>query len=224
MRAKVVLLIASTIWTILRPAKCSQISSDGFVVWNRTVQVITSRLRYDAPDHWLAPHERLKRLLRSSGVPTSGFGRGNLAWRAFDYISFCLSAGRAPSWVMRCGDVVVAKNRSAHVVGHSGAHRLAAAAVNWLQDIFPGCRCTQRRFCAWAMERIWSTGQIFTRRFIRWRPSECGARPADRGTRRSLRRCVGANSHYSRLGGRPAVSANSATPQPTSPPLAADSS
>ena len=56
------------------------------------VQVITSRLRYDDVAASLAPHEVIDGV-EVHRVWTSRFGRGNLAGRALDYLSFYVAAG-----------------------------------------------------------------------------------------------------------------------------------
>jgi glycosyltransferase involved in cell wall biosynthesis len=72
-------------------------------------------------------------------VPTSGFGRANLTWRAIDYITFCLSAAWVLFWRLHPGDVVVAKTDPPmlSVMVAPIAWLRGARLINWLQDIFP---------------------------------------------------------------------------------------
>jgi colanic acid biosynthesis glycosyl transferase WcaI len=102
------------------------------------VQVITSRLRYDAPDQRLAPRETLEGV-EIARVATSGFGRGNLVGRAFDYLTFYLSAACVLLRRLRPGDVVVAKTDPPmlSLIAAPVAWMRGARLINWLQDIFP---------------------------------------------------------------------------------------
>lgn len=102
------------------------------------VTVITSRQHYDDASVALAPlgSERGVQIVR---VWSTRFGRGGMAGRALDYLSFYLSALWALLMVTRAGDVVISKT-DPPVVGVLAAmvarirriHR-----VNWLQDVFP---------------------------------------------------------------------------------------
>ena len=57
----------------------------------QTVKVIASRQLYDKNDQSLAPEETVKSVIVKR-VWTSKFGRQNLFGRAFDYLTFYLSA------------------------------------------------------------------------------------------------------------------------------------
>ena len=102
------------------------------------VQVITSRLRYDDAAASLAPHEVIDGV-EVHRVWTSRFGRGNLAGRALDYLSFYVAAGAKLFGLVRSGDVVVAKTDPPLVSVVAGwvARLRGARLVNWLQDLHP---------------------------------------------------------------------------------------
>jgi glycosyltransferase involved in cell wall biosynthesis len=102
------------------------------------VQVITSRLRYDDVAASLAPHEVIDGV-EVHRVWTSRFGRGNLAGRALDYLSFCVAAGAKLFRLVRSGNVVVAKTDPPLVSVVAGwvARMRGARLVNWLQDLHP---------------------------------------------------------------------------------------
>ena len=102
------------------------------------VQVITSRLRYDDAAASLAPHEQIDGV-EVHRVWTSRFGRGNLAGRALDYLSFYVAAGAKLFGLVRSGDVVVAKTDPPLVSVVAGwvARLRGARLVNWLQDLHP---------------------------------------------------------------------------------------
>jgi glycosyltransferase involved in cell wall biosynthesis len=102
------------------------------------VQVITSRLRYDDVAASLAPHEVIDGV-EVHRVWTSRFGRGNLAGRALDYLSFYVAAGAKLFGLVRSGNVVVAKTDPplVSVVAGGVARMRGARLVNWLQDLHP---------------------------------------------------------------------------------------
>ena len=102
------------------------------------VQVITSRLRYDDVAASLAPHEVIDGV-EVHRVWTSRFGRGNLAGRALDYLSFYVAAGAKLFGLVRSGNVVVAKTDPplVSVVAGGVARMRGARLVNWLQDLYP---------------------------------------------------------------------------------------
>jgi len=102
------------------------------------VQVITSRLRYDDAAASLAPREVID-AVAVHRVRTSRFGRGNLAGRALDYLSFYFTAGAKLFGLARSGDVVVAKTDPPLVSVVAGwvARMRGARLVNWLQDLHP---------------------------------------------------------------------------------------
>lgn len=72
------------------------------------VRVVTSRMRYDDPAAALAPRESVEGV-QVRRVRTTAFGRGNLAGRALDYLSFYPAAFLAVLKEARRGDIVVAK-------------------------------------------------------------------------------------------------------------------
>lgn len=104
----------------------------------RDVTVITSRLRYDAPDARLSTREEVDGV-KVHRVWTSRFGRRSLAGRALDYLTFYPSAALALLRLSRQGDIVVAKTDPPmlSLMVAPLARVRGAALVNWLQDIFP---------------------------------------------------------------------------------------
>ena len=102
------------------------------------VRVITSRQLYDGAGKLLAPHETIG-TVNIERVRTTCFGRHNLIGRAFDYISFCLSAGWALARHVHRGDVVIAMTDPPMLsVALAPITRWRGARlVNWLQDLFP---------------------------------------------------------------------------------------
>lgn len=119
----------------------SQMLSDiafGLQGAGRTVSVITSRQRYDAPEEQLAARET------TAGIDihriwTSRFGRHNLVGRAVDYVTFYFSCAVALMRLVRRGDVIVAKTDPPmlSVIAAPIARFKRARLVNWLQDVFP---------------------------------------------------------------------------------------
>ncbi len=104
----------------------------------REVYVIASRQRYDFPDAWLAPREKV-RGVEVHRVRTTRFGRANLVGRALDYLTFYLSAAWVAFRLVRHGDVVVAKTDPPLIslVAMIVSKLRGAYLVNWLQDVFP---------------------------------------------------------------------------------------
>ena len=104
----------------------------------RRIVIITSRQRYDAPQDRLAALETIDGV-EVHRVWTSRFGRGNLVGRAFDYLTFYLSAAWQLWRIARAGDIVVAKTDPPmlSVVTGPVARLRGACCINWLQDIFP---------------------------------------------------------------------------------------
>ena len=102
------------------------------------VHVIASRQIYDNPGAKLLQRECVHGI-SVHRVWSSRFGRRNLAGRAFDYLSFYLSAGWSLLWLLRRGDVVVAKTDPPliSVVAAAIVRIRGAKLINWLQDIFP---------------------------------------------------------------------------------------
>jgi len=104
----------------------------------REVHAVTSRLAYDGEAAGF-PAEETVRGVRVHRVWTTSFGRGSLAGRALDYLSFYFSAFFALVEIARRGDIVVAKTDPplTSVVAALAALLRGARLVNWLQDIFP---------------------------------------------------------------------------------------
>lgn len=102
------------------------------------VMVITSRQRYDDPDAEMAAAETVNGVdIRR--VWTSRFGRGRLLGRAFDYLTFYLSAAWNLLLLARRGDVIIAKTDPPllSVIAAVIAKLKGAVLVNWVQDMFP---------------------------------------------------------------------------------------
>ena len=119
----------------------SQMLSDiafGLAAKGERIAVITSRLLYDDPDGRL-PAADVIRDVTVHRVWTSRFGRGNLAGRAVDYLTFYLSSAWTLFRLARKGDVVVAKTDPPMlaIIASPIARLRGAKFVNWLQDIFP---------------------------------------------------------------------------------------
>lgn len=119
----------------------SQMLSDiafGLQSTGRTVSVITSRQRYDAPEEQLAARETAADV-DIHRIWTSRFGRHNLAGRAVDYLTFYISSAVALTRLVRRGDVIVAKTDPPmlSVLAAPIARLKGARLVNWLQDVFP---------------------------------------------------------------------------------------
>jgi glycosyltransferase involved in cell wall biosynthesis len=96
------------------------------------VGVITSRLRYDEPSSSLAARETV-RGVDVRRIRTTRFGRGSLIGRAFDYLTFYVSA----FFAMR-------RERKSLIVAMTDPPLLSIVAtlaapnvVNWVQDLFP---------------------------------------------------------------------------------------
>ena len=72
-------------------------------------------------------------------VPSTGFGRGSLAGRAIDYVSFYRSMWQCLVAMARPGDIIVAKTDPplTSIIAMAAARRNGARLVNWLQDIYP---------------------------------------------------------------------------------------
>lgn len=119
----------------------SQMVSDlAFFLASRghSVNVVTSRLRYDDPAAELPGWESI-RGVEVHRVWTTRFGRAGLVGRALDYASFYLTATLGLLRLVRPGDVVAAKTDPPLISVPAGwvAHRRRARLVNWLQDLFP---------------------------------------------------------------------------------------
>ncbi len=104
----------------------------------RDVHVIASRQAYDNPASELPATESVNGV-SITRVWTSRFGRGRLWGRAFDYVTFYISAAWRLAAVTGKGDIVVAKTDPPLIsVIAAGVARLRKATlVNWIQDLFP---------------------------------------------------------------------------------------
>jgi glycosyltransferase involved in cell wall biosynthesis len=102
------------------------------------VHVVCSRQLYDDPDAALPAAETVDGV-RVHRLRTSRFGRARLAGRAVDYLSFYLACGWELPWLLRRGDVAVAKTDPPLIglVVAAAARLRGAQLVNWLQDVFP---------------------------------------------------------------------------------------
>lgn len=102
------------------------------------VHVVTSRLRYDEPSASLAGEESASGV-RIHRVWTSRFGRGALAGRAIDYLTFYLSALWRLVMLADRSTILVAKTDPPmiSVVAALAARATGARLVNWTQDLFP---------------------------------------------------------------------------------------
>lgn len=102
------------------------------------IEIVTSRLSYDDPTVQLKPVETV-RDVAVRRIWTSRFGRGNLAGRAIDYVTFYLAAAATILRHARRGDIVVAKTDPPllSIIAAPAAGLRGARLVNWLQDVFP---------------------------------------------------------------------------------------
>lgn len=102
------------------------------------VHAVTSRQRYEDAAARL-PADETVRGVRIHRVWATRFGRGSLAGRALDYLSFYVSVTAALAGLLRRGDVVVAMTDPPllSVCVAFAALLRGARLVNWLQDVFP---------------------------------------------------------------------------------------
>jgi glycosyltransferase involved in cell wall biosynthesis len=102
------------------------------------VHVITSRQSYDNPKASLPGREAIKGV-QVHRVASTEFGRGTLAGRALDYLSFYHSIRSRLGEIARPKDIVVAKTDPplTSVIALAPVRRTGAHLVNWLQDIYP---------------------------------------------------------------------------------------
>lgn len=102
------------------------------------VTVVSSRLSYEDPAIRFAAVETVMgvNVLR---VATTRFGRAHLPGRALDYLSFYAAVFWRLLFVLKRGDIVVAKTDPplVSVVTALAARLKGAVLVNWLQDVFP---------------------------------------------------------------------------------------
>jgi len=102
------------------------------------VHVVASRARYEDPSARLPASEEVGGV-HVHRVRTTAFGRGNVAGRAADYLSFYPAAFAALLKILRRGDIVIAKTDPPLLsVACAAAARIKGARlVNWLQDLYP---------------------------------------------------------------------------------------
>ncbi|MBT4494732.1 MAG: glycosyltransferase family 4 protein [Gammaproteobacteria bacterium] len=101
------------------------------------VHIVTSRLNYEGGDQ--LPCNETVNGVSIHRVWTTKFGRANLVGRAFDYVTFYLSAFFVLLLLLKRGDHVIAKTDPPLVsvpVGWAARIR-GARQYNWLQDLFP---------------------------------------------------------------------------------------
>lgn len=102
------------------------------------VAVIASRMRYDDPKAVL-PADELLDGVRVHRVATTRLGRGSVAGRLIDYLSFYFAATWALGRMVQRGDVVIAKTDPPLISVPAAlvARLRGARLVNWLQDLYP---------------------------------------------------------------------------------------
>jgi len=105
---------------------------------DQNVHIITSSQCYDNPSIKLPSFEVINQV-QIHRLWTSRFGRQRLLGRAFDYLTFYLSAAWRLWRLVSSGDVVIAKTDPPliSVVASVIVKWRGAVLVNWLQDIFP---------------------------------------------------------------------------------------
>ena len=104
----------------------------------RPVSVITSRQRYSEPRAKLPASETVEGVIIHR-VWTSCYGRHSLPGRAFDYLTFYLSALWRMWRTLSSGDIVVALTDPPMICIPAGivAYLRGAKLVIWHQDLFP---------------------------------------------------------------------------------------
>jgi colanic acid biosynthesis glycosyl transferase WcaI len=104
----------------------------------RDVHIVTGTQIYDDPKASLPDRETIANVTVHR-VASTKFGRGALAGRAIDYLSFYRSVRACLMQIARSGDIIVAKTDPplTSVVALSAARGTGAHLVNWLQDIYP---------------------------------------------------------------------------------------
>lgn len=104
----------------------------------KKVHVVTGRQAYDDPGAGLPSREAFKGV-EIHRVWTTQFGRGQLAGRAIDYLTFYLSATVRLFKITRSKDIIVAKTDPPVISVPCAwvASLRGARMVNWLQDLFP---------------------------------------------------------------------------------------
>jgi len=102
------------------------------------VDIVCSRQIYTDPQAALDLSE-IYRGIRIHRVWTSRFGRGYLAGRALDYLTFYFTSLFCLLHVIKHGDIIVAKTDPPliSVIAAIASHVKGGVLVNWLQDLFP---------------------------------------------------------------------------------------
>ena len=102
------------------------------------VHVVTSRQMIDRPDAAL-PRREVWNGIHIHRLNTTRFGRMDLRGRAIDYLSFYAAAAWRLAFVVRRGDIVIAKTDPplVSIVARWVCRVRGARLVNWLQDLFP---------------------------------------------------------------------------------------
>jgi glycosyltransferase involved in cell wall biosynthesis len=119
----------------------SQVLSDlafHLAATGRDVHIVTGTQIYDDPKASL-PDREIINGVNVHRVASTQFGRGALAGRAVDYLSFYRSLRVGLAAIMRAGDFVIAKTDPplTSVVALTATRRAGAHLINWLQDIYP---------------------------------------------------------------------------------------
>ncbi len=102
------------------------------------VHIVTSRQRYDDPTAKLVSEENIYNV-HVHRIWTSRFGRDSIPGRAFDYLTFYISATFFLFFLVKKNDTVIAKTDPPLIsVFAAVATRVKGARlINWLQDLFP---------------------------------------------------------------------------------------
>ena len=102
------------------------------------VSVVTSRQLLENPGAAL-PAQETRQGVRIRRLRTTTFGRQRLLTRAFDYLSFYVSALFRLLVELRRGDTVIAKTDPPliGVIAALAAKLKGARLINWLQDVYP---------------------------------------------------------------------------------------
>jgi len=104
---------------------------------NAEFHVITSRNTYEN-NMYLKSFEEMNGI-KIHRVWTTRFGRSNLLGRAFDYLSFYVSTLLSLLFLLRKGDIAVAKTDPPVIsfIAYMVVRLKRAYLINWIQDLFP---------------------------------------------------------------------------------------
>jgi len=124
----------------------------------RSVTIVCSRLSY-ADTETLHPAEETRKGVRIRRLRTSRFGRGSLAGRLMDYVSFYISVVFFLLQKTCASDIVVLKTDPPllSVPGYFASKLVGFRMVNWCQDLFPEIAIQEFRlagFSRFLAERI----------------------------------------------------------------------